>query len=129
MSLTVGLCRIRWVHNHVVLEHEIQNICVIVDGSNWVKSYFSFDLLTVSCFGLTNWNVDPAQWCFTEKQDKLYLNISFEVHLVLGLYVFSFLGKTAYCKNRIYREKKSPKFLNIFCSPLMSIIREPFVFI
>ena len=51
------------------------------------------------------------------------------VHLVLGLCVFSFLGKTAYCKNRIYGEKKSPKFLNIFCSPLMSIIREPFVFI
>ena len=50
-----------------------------------------------------------------------------EIHLVLGLCVFSFLGKTAYCKNRIYGEKKSPKFLNIFCSPLMHINRGPFV--
>ena len=36
------------------------------------------------------------------------------IYLVLGLCVFSFLGKTAYCENRIYGEKKSPKFFNIF---------------
>ena len=62
-------------------------------------------------------------------RNKTIFKVGRQVHLVLGLCVFSFLGKTAYCKNRIYGEKKSPKFLNIFCSPLMSIIREPFVFI
>ena len=52
-----------------------------------------------------------------------------DIHLVLGLCVFSFLGKTAYCENRIYGEKKSPKFFNIFCSLLMRINQEPYVLI
>ena len=72
---------------------------------------------------INNMNACLAHWLF-----GCFFRTS-NIHLVLGLCVFSFLGKTAYCKNRIYGEKKSPKFLNIFCSPLMSIIREPFVFI
>ena len=51
--------------------------------------------------------------CFGQSRESSFENYDIEeLHLVLGLCVFSFLGKTAYYENRIIGESKIPKFFN-----------------